>query len=497
MTTGEPLPDTIAAISTPPGVGAVALVRLSGPEALAVARRVAPSLPESPEPRTAHLVRFVDPAKGEALDRGLLTFFPGPASYTGEDVVELSGHGGWVGPALLLDACRSAGAREAEAGEFTRRAYLHGKLDLVQAEAVADLIEGRSRALHGAAMGQLERGLSRRVAEAREALVHLEALLVQHLDFPDEDEAPASTEQIAGEAEALAERLGRLVATAPEGELLREGAVTVLAGRPNTGKSSLFNALVGRERAIVTEVPGTTRDALEAVVSLGGYPFRLVDTAGLRGTEDRVERLGIEVARRYLDAADLVLLCVEAGTEPGRDENAFLASVEAPVVLVRTKADLRSQGNNVAGGARRDDPEGGRAAVDGVEVAGAADGGVAGGEVVAGGVRPECRAVVRTSVETGEGLDELRTLLPGLVYRRLVEAGRTEMPVVTRARQARGLERARDEVGRFAEALRSGVPAEVAAAHLRPAETALEEVLGVITSEEVLDHLFTSFCIGK
>lgn len=475
MTTGEPRPETIAAISTPPGVGAVALVRVSGSEALAIARRVAPALPERPEPRTAHLVRFVDPAAGEALDRGLLTFFPAPDSYTGEDVVELSGHGGWVGPALLLDACRAAGARQAEPGEFTRRAYLHGKLDLVQVEAVADLIEGRSRALHGAALGQLERGLSRRVAEARGSLVHLEALLVQHIDFPDEDEAPVPAGQIAEEAEALAEALGRLLATAPEGELLREGAVAVLAGRPNTGKSSLFNALVGRERAIVTEVPGTTRDALEAVVSLGGYPFRLVDTAGLRGTEDRVERLGIEVARRYLAAADLVLLCVEAGTEPGEEEEAFLASVEAPVVVVRTKADLRGDGGEGMQG------ESGAPVRSPVATEGEA------------GERP----VVETSVETGQGLDALRTLLPGLVYRRLVEAGRAEAPVVTRARQARGLERARDEVSRFAEALRAGVPAEVAATHLRPAETALEEVLGVITPDDVLDHLFSSFCIGK
>jgi len=480
VTTGEPLPDTIAAISTPSGVGAVALVRLSGPEALAVGRRVAPSLPERPEPRKAHLVRFVHPAEAEVLDQGLVTFFPAPDSYTGEDVVELSGHGGWVGPALLLDACGAAGAREAEPGEFTRRAYLHGKLDLVQVEAVADLIEGRSRALHGAALGQLERGLSGRVAEAREGLVRLEALLVQHIDFPDEDEPPVPVAAIAREAEALAEGLDRLVATAPEGELLREGAVTVLAGRPNTGKSSLFNALVGRERAIVTEVPGTTRDALEAVVSLGGYPFRLVDTAGLRGTEDHVERLGIDVARRYLEAAELVLLCVEVGTEPGSEEEAFLASVEAPVVVVRTKVDRMQE-----------EPPGEEAAWPEGPGAGPAASASAKGIEVGG------RPVVRTSVETGEGLDELRTLLPGLVYRRLVQAGRAEAPVVTRARQARGLERARDEVARFAAALRSGVPAEVAATHLRPAETALEEVLGVIPSEDVLDHLFATFCIGK
>lgn len=465
-----PRPDTIVALSTAPGVGAVAVVRISGPDTLEILAAVAPDLAGPPEPRRAGLTRLVDPASDEVVDRGLVTFFPGPDSYTGEDVAEISGHGGWLAPGLVVDACVRAGSRPAEAGEFTRRAYLNGKMDLIQAEAVLDLVEGRNRALHGAALHQLERGLSRRIADLRQGLVRLEALLIHHLDFPDEDEAPVPMETVVREARRIESGLADLVETAPEGELLREGALTVLAGRPNSGKSSLFNALLGKERAIVTDIPGTTRDALEATVSLGGFPFRLVDTAGLRETVEEVERLGIEVARRYLDAADLVLFCAEAGRPLEEEERRFLEGIEGPAVLVRTKADRVGAGGEEGGEALED-----RAMAGGIE-----------------GVR----GPFITSVETGEGLARLRKFLPELVYRGLVVAG-VDIPVLTRKRQTRAVGEALREVRCFADALEDGVPAEMASTHLRPAETALEEVLGVISPEEVLDHLFAEFCIGK
>ncbi len=457
-------PDTIAALSTPPGRGAIAVVRVSGAGAREVLRGVTPGLGDPPPPRRPTLARIRDPAGDETLDRGLVTFFPGPDSYTGEDLAELSVHGGPLLAAMVVEACCRAGARPAEAGEFTRRAYLNGKLDLVQAEAVADLIDAESPALHRAAVHHMEGGLSRRVGEIREDVVELEALLMYHLDFPDEDEPPVPVERVVEKAMEVAGALDRLAATAPEGELLREGAVAVLAGRPNAGKSSLYNALLGEERAIVTPEPGTTRDALESRVSMGGYPFRLVDTAGLREGAGLVERLGIEVARRHLAGADVVLLCLPADWEWSDAEAGFVESLEgsAPVVLVRTCLDRgegRATGDEEASGA---------------------------------GVR----RTIPVSVRSGKGLDELRRELAELVFSGVIGSG-ADVPVLTRRRQREGAERARDEVRAFWEALEEGIPAEAASTHLRTAETALEELLGVISPDEVLDRVFSRFCIGK
>jgi len=455
--------DTIAAVASAPGVGALAVVRISGAASHRILRALMRGQDRLPPPRVATLLRLNDPVDGAAIDQAVVAVYEAPASFTGEDAVEISCHGGWLVPALVLDACLAAGARLAEPGEFTRRAYLNGKLDLVQAEAVGDLATARSAASHRAALGQLERGLSGRVAELRDELIRLEALVAHHIDFPEEDDAPVPIQDVAAAAGGVAERMGALLATAPEGELLREGAVVVLAGKPNVGKSSLFNALIGEERAIVTEVPGTTRDAIEASVQMGGYPFRLVDTAGLRDSDDHVERLGVEVARRHLGRADLVLLCVEAGVTPGAEERDFVPTVgEVPVVLVTTKADIVSDADGAA-----------------VE------------EALPGGA-----GRVRVSAVSGEGLDALRSLLPRLVYSGLVALGH-DAPVLTRRRHARALGAARAGVETFGLALAEGVPAVMAATHLRAAETALEEVLGIVSTEDVLDRVFADFCIGK
>ena len=453
----DPLLDTIVAQATPPGFGAVAVVRLSGPAALDIAgrlmRRDAQAMTRWAD-RASRLRTLFRPGSGETLDRALVTVFRAPGSYTGEDVVEFSTHGGYAIPASVVAACVALRAREAVAGEFTRRAYLNGRLDLTQAEAVADLVATRSAKGREVALHQLEKGLGDRIAGLRSRVIGLSALLVQHIDFPEEDDAPTPLDAIAAEAGQVAAEVGRLLATAPAGEMLREGAVTVLAGAPNSGKSSLFNALLGFERAIVTELPGTTRDAIEAVVEVDGFPFRLVDTAGLRGASERVERLGIEVARRYLAGADLVLYCREAGRAATEQEGRFLEELAAPVVRVRTKWDLAEA---------HDVPEDGEVAV---------------------------------SVKTGGGLDVLKRQLGRHVFRGVVE-NRDEVPVVTRKRQADLLGLARDEVEAFREALAGGIPPEVASAHLKSAESALEEILGVIATDDVLDRVFRDFCIGK
>ena len=456
--------DSIAALATAAGPGAIALVRVSGPGAFQILEALT-SDQDEPAPRTASVRSITAGEGGDLLDRALVTTFPRPDSYTGEDMVEISCHGGWLVPRLILDACIAGGARLAEPGEFTRRAVLHGKMDLVQAEAVLDLIEGRSKAQHDAALFQVERGLSRRIAELREQLVTLEAYLAHHIDFPEEDEAPLPVDEIVNAAAALQAALEELLETAPQGELLREGALTVLAGPPNSGKSSLYNALLGEERAIVTEVPGTTRDALEAVISVGGFPFRLVDTAGIHDSDDRVEELGIEVARRYLDRADLVLFCVESHAEVGSAEREFLAGLgDVPTVLLRTKADLAS-GDGASQG-------------------------------LASGNGANVSESVELSVVDGTGLGRLHALLPEMVYGGLARTG-ASVPALTRARQSEAVRRARDHVVAFMKALEGGTPVAVASAQLRPAETALEELLGLISTDEILDRVFREFCIGK
>jgi tRNA modification GTPase len=456
MTT-SPLPDdTIAAIATPAGRGAVALLRVSGPGALAVLRRIASTVGEI-EPRMQRLAALRHPGTGELLDRGLVTYFAAPASYTGEDTLEIATHGGVLTPQLVLDALLAAGARAAEPGEFTRRAYVNGKLDLLQAEAVADLIDGRSRALHRAAVHQMERGLSRRVSELRDAIIGTEALIAYSIDFPEEDEPPVPPARIVASASDVIARIEALLATAPEGELLREGALTVLAGRPNSGKSSLFNALLGTERAIVTDIPGTTRDAVEASASIDGYPFRLVDTAGLRETADRVEEIGIEVARRYLSAADLVLFCIEAGRAVDDDERAFMASVDAArLIVVRTKSDQHRDAD--------------------------AD--------------PAAVPAATVSAATGAGIPELRDALLARAFGGILgEPG--EAPLVTRERHARALRAARDELAAFLAAMDDAVPMEFAATHLRAAVGALEDLVGAVSVDDVLDRVFGTFCVGK
>src|SRR2546429_4720611 len=299
------------ALPISPGRSAIALIRLSGRGAFDVAARALhPFHPDHPRP--ARRVRVVHPATGEPVDDALAACFPAPRSYTGDDLVELSTHGGLLVPAAALAALVAAGARPAAPGEFSRRAVLNGKLDLLQAEATSDLIDAVAPAQARRALQQLDRGLSRRLEQLRAELIELEALLAYEIDFPEEDEGPVTPERVERAWGAARQRIAHLIATAPEGERLREGALLVIAGRPNAGKSSLFNARLGRERAIVTEVPGTTRDALEAYAVLEGFPFRLAATAALRQSDDPVERMGIDVARRYLDAADLILFCEDA-----------------------------------------------------------------------------------------------------------------------------------------------------------------------------------------
>ena len=436
------LTDPIVALATAPGRAALALIRLSGRGAFDVAARVLRPFQPDP-PRTVSRARLVSPASGDPVDDVLAACFPAPRSYTGEDLVEITTHGGLVVPAEAVAALVAAGARLAEPGEFTRRAVANGKMDLLQAEATADLIDAGSPVQRRRALHQLERGLSARLELLRSEILGLEALIAYDIDFPDEDDGVLDENKVRGAWEVVRGRVADLLATAPEGERLREGALLVIAGPPNAGKSSLFNALLGRERAIVTEIPGTTRDAIEAHAVIEGFPFRLVDTAGLRDSDDRVERLGIEVSRKYLAVADVVLFCYE----DDRQEDLAL-QLRTPALAVRTKADL-------------------------------------------GGAPPDAVSVV-----SGRGLAQLRRRLAELAFGALLQLGDVE-PVVTRARHRAALERALSELDAFQEARASGVDAAAAATHLRAAVTALDDLIGVVTPDDVLDRVFAAFCVGK
>jgi len=441
--------DTIAAIATAPGRAALAIVRLSGPDALAIGRKMARPWPA--EPRHATLARIVD-GNGARLDEAVVIHYRAPASFTGENAVEITCHGGPVVAATIVAAMVAAGARPAEAGEFTRRAVLNGRLDLLQAEAVGDLVEAASRPAQQVALTQLDGGLSRRIAALRDAILGLEALSAYDIDFPEEDDGPVPAERIAARAREVLGELEMLLATAPLGEVVRDGATVVIAGAPNVGKSSLFNALLGRRRAIVTDTPGTTRDALEAVTEADGWPVRLVDTAGLRDATETVERLGIEVSREYLGRADLVLVCGESPEQLRLARTAMAGSSPAPTLDVLTKADLQ---------------------------------------------RATAADAVRVSAETGEGLPDLVAAIAARL-RSSKGALRTDAPLVTRERHRVALQHACAELQAFAEAWEQrSLPAVVAAVHLRDATRHLEELIGAVDIEDVLERVFSSFCVGK
>jgi len=445
--------DTIAALATAPGRGAISVVRFSGPSAHEIAARVIQPWPLTV--RRATLCRIISPAGAEVLDQALVTSFVKPDSFTGEDLVEISGHGGHYLPALVMETLISSGARQALPGEFTRRAVLNGKLDITQAEAIGDLVDARSSAMHRTALAQLDGGLSRRIAALRHQLITVESLIAYDIDFPEEDDGPISRERVSSEVEMLLMSLDALLATVPLGEMIREGAVVVIAGLPNVGKSSLFNALLGQSRAIVTDIPGTTRDAIESFLETERWPLRLVDTAGLREATDVIERIGIEVSEKYLSWANLVLACGDSDSSLSLTLRVLEGKTSAQVIRVRTKADLATA-----------DPLG-----TGYDVS--------------------------VSAETGEGLPELIAKVDETLSSS-IGCVAVDTPVLTRSRHIHGITQARAEVAAFAVAWEEAMlPAPVAAVHLRAAAVALESLIGAVSTEDVLDRVFSSFCVGK
>jgi tRNA modification GTPase len=442
---------TIAAIATAAGRSALAIVRVSGPATPSIARRLLDPVPKSPRHATHCLLRDIH---GAVVDDVVATLFVAPHSFTGEDLLELSTHGGLAAPAATLAAVLGAGARAAGPGEFTRRAVLNGRIDLLQAEAIGDLVDARTSAARRAALRQLDGGLSRRISALRRNVLDLEALLAYDIDFPEEDDGPVPRERIARAAQELSAALETLLATASQGTLVHEGALVVLAGPPNVGKSSLFNALLGEARAIVTEVPGTTRDAIEALLDLPDWPLRLVDTAGLRAATDEVERLGIEISSRYLGQAAIVLACGDDARSIMASAAAIRARTDAPLITVATKADLVPSSDEIL-------------------------------------------ADVAVSAHSGSGLHALLALIEDRLTQHHGEPT-SDAPGLSRARHQAAVSEAAAELRAFSEAWREdALPASVAAIHVRAAADALGELIGVVQVDDVLDAVFRRFCVGK
>ena len=445
MASGEIVPgsvDTIAAVATAAGRGGIGVVRVSGPGAPAIARAVIGQLPESR--RATHC--FFRDAQGERVDEGLALYFEAPHSYTGDDVLELQGHGGPVVTHAVLGAVLDAGARLAGPGEFTRRAFLNGRLDLAQAEAVADLIDAASREAARSALRSLGGEFSTVIAALVAGLTELRALTEAMLDFPDEEVDSLHRDDASNRLRQLRAALEDVVAKSRQGSLLRTGIHVVLAGRPNVGKSSLLNRLAGAERAIVTAVPGTTRDALREAIQIEGVPIVVVDTAGLRESQDEVERLGMERTRQEIARADVVLVILEAG------------KLEAPQEPLPEAATRINVVNKI--------------------------------DLVPGAVCGRQGSDLHVSAKTGAGLDALRAAV-------LQAAGwtsRGETVFLARERHLRALGTARAHL----EAAASQVAQwEFFAEELRLAQEALGEITGRVSADDLLGEIFSRFCVGK
>ncbi|HEX5361420.1 MAG TPA: tRNA uridine-5-carboxymethylaminomethyl(34) synthesis GTPase MnmE [Fluviicoccus sp.] len=452
--------DTIAAIATPAGRGGVGIIRLSGPDALALALRITGG--HSLQPRHAHFRRFRD-AAGDVLDEGIALYFPGPNSFTGEDVVELQGHGGLVLMDMLLKRTLELGARLAQPGEFSQRAFLNDKLDLTQAEAIADLIDAASQAAVKSATRSLQGAFSQRIQTLLDSLIELRLYVEAAIDFPDEEIDFLSDGVVAAKLQAVTANLDQVMQEAKQGSLLREGVRVVIAGKPNAGKSSLLNALAGYEAAIVTDIAGTTRDVLREQIHLDGLPLHIIDTAGLRDTEDRVEQEGIRRAYREIDQADGILLVYDLSTElstggsPLALAQCFFDPLPPPEILcfVANKCDLAGSPPGVT------------------EVAGYRH--------------------LTLSARSGEGMPALREHLKALVGYQDAE----HSPFIARRRHLDALQRTRQALQEADAQLHGLALGELMAEDLRAAQQALGEITGEFTADDLLGKIFGSFCIGK
>lgn len=449
--------DTIAAQATPPGRGGVGIIRVSGPDAGRIAEAV---LGQMPQPRYAHYGAFLN-AEGEEIDQGIALWFPGPNSFTGEDVLELQGHGGPMIIDFILNRVIELGARPARPGEFSERAFLNDKLDLTQAEAIADLIDASSAQAARCALRSLQGAFSSRIHELVESLIQLRIYVEAAIDFPEEEIDFLADGKVQGDLEAILQRISAVQAEAHQGTLMREGMNVVIAGRPNAGKSSLLNALAGRDTAIVTDIAGTTRDVLREHIHIDGMPLHIIDTAGLRDAPDAVEQIGIERAWAEIEKADRVLLMVDSTSTDARDPEQiwpeFIHRLPEPdkVTVIRNKADLSGEGCGMEQHAHY--------------------------------------SLITLSARAGEGVELLRDHLKACMG----YASTTEGGFMARRRHLEALERAHELLQTGHQQLLFNGAGELLAEDLRQAQQVLNEITGEFSSDDLLGRIFSSFCIGK
>jgi tRNA modification GTPase len=458
--------DTITAISTPMGEGAIAIVRISGDEAIAIADKIykgpeGKSLAKA-DSHTIHYGHLIDPRSGETVEEVMVSIMKGPKTFTREDVVEINCHGGMVSVNRVLQLVLSQGARLAEPGEFTKRAFLNGRIDLSQAEAVMDLIRAKTDRAMNVALGQMEGRLSRLIRKLRQEILETLAQVEVNIDYPEYDDVEEMTHRLFMEkARYVQKEIEKLLQTSQQGKILREGLSTVIIGRPNVGKSSLLNSLVHENKAIVTDIPGTTRDVIEEYVNVRGVPLRLLDTAGIRETEDIVERIGVERSRAVLKEADLILLVLNYSDDlTPEDENLFEAVKGMDVIVIVNKTDLPKK-------------------IDLDRV-----------KVLADGHR-----VVTTSLLEDKGVDELEEAIAGLFFEGNLEAG--DMTYVSNSRHIALLRQALQAVEDAIAAIEAGTPIDLVQIDFTRAWELLGEIIGDSVHESLIDQLFSQFCLGK
>lgn len=458
--------DTIAAISTPMGEGAIAIVRLSGADSIKIADKLFKSIGNKKlsevATHTIHYGHIMDPATNEVVEEVMVSLMRGPKTFTKEDVVEINCHGGLASVNRLLQLTTSHGARIAEPGEFTKRAFLNGRIDLSQAEAVMDLIRAKTDRAMNVALGQMEGRLSKLIKHLRQEILETLAQVEVNIDYPEYDDVEEMTQQVMLEkSKYIKTEIEKLLQTSQQGKILREGLATVIVGRPNVGKSSLLNSLVQENKAIVTDIPGTTRDVIEEYVNVRGVPLRLLDTAGIRETEDIVERIGVEKSRKVLREADLILLVLNYADDlTEEDKNIFKATEGMDFIVIVNKTDLPQK-------------------IDLEKV-----------KELAGN-----RKVITTSLVEENGVDQLEEAISSLFFEGAIEA--SDMTYVSNSRHISLLNQALNAISDAIVGAETGTPIDIVQIDLTRTWEILGEIIGESVHESLINQLFSQFCLGK